>query len=228
MNAVTVRDRGRAPPPYPSVFIKPSNSVAGYLEDIPAPEVAQDGYLNYEGECFTFLITSTTIDMNQALFHVAGYLVVATGIVAFLYWVIRRLQKDDGRSGKEMTFKGVLNAMQDWKIWIPGFIYLGVFITAYSISIFTPTILSTFDWESIKANLLSSPIRASSAVVSVLVAMLSDKVKRRGIFIIGGFVVSAVGNVVVMVMKGGTVRCVSLYIAAIGIYTAHPLVIGWA
>lgn len=39
-------------------------------------------------------------------------------------WVIRRLQKDDGRTDKEMTFKGFLNAMQDWKIWVQGFIYL--------------------------------------------------------------------------------------------------------
>lgn len=47
---VTVREGGRTPPPYPSVFIKPSASVAGYLEDITIPRVAQDGFLDYEGE----------------------------------------------------------------------------------------------------------------------------------------------------------------------------------
>ncbi|KAJ4248798.1 High-affinity nicotinic acid transporter [Fusarium torreyae] len=58
--------------------------------------------------------------------------------------------------------------------------------------------------------------------------MLSDKIKRRGIFIIGGFVVSAVGNVIVMVMREGTVRYVGFYVATTGIYTTENLVIGWA
>jgi hypothetical protein len=49
-NIGKVQEGGRKPPPYPSVFVKPSTCVAGYFEDIPIPKIAQDGTLDYEGE----------------------------------------------------------------------------------------------------------------------------------------------------------------------------------
>ncbi len=45
-----VQEGGRKPPPYPSVFVKPSTSIAGFDEDVPIPKIAQDGTLDYEGE----------------------------------------------------------------------------------------------------------------------------------------------------------------------------------
>lgn len=45
-----IQEGGRTPPPYPSVFIKPADSIAGYQEDVPVPKVAQDGTVDYEGE----------------------------------------------------------------------------------------------------------------------------------------------------------------------------------
>lgn len=45
-----VAEGGRKPPPYPSLFIKPSTCVAGFDEDIPIPKIAQEDQLDYEGE----------------------------------------------------------------------------------------------------------------------------------------------------------------------------------
>ena len=45
----TVQEGGRTPPPYPSVFIKPSTSLAGFEDDILIPKIAQVT-LDYEGE----------------------------------------------------------------------------------------------------------------------------------------------------------------------------------
>lgn len=50
MSNLAVKEGGRTPPPYPSVFIKPSTSIAGFQEDIPIPDIAQDGTVDYEGE----------------------------------------------------------------------------------------------------------------------------------------------------------------------------------
>lgn len=44
-----VKEGGRTPPPYPSIFIKPSTSIASFNEDIPIPKLAQDT-VDYEGE----------------------------------------------------------------------------------------------------------------------------------------------------------------------------------
>jgi len=49
-DAVSVAEGGRKPPPYPSLFFKPSTCVAGFDEDIPIPKIAQEDQLDYEGE----------------------------------------------------------------------------------------------------------------------------------------------------------------------------------
>ncbi|KAK7919937.1 hypothetical protein PG985_007959 [Apiospora marii] len=74
-----IQEGGRKPPPYPSVFIKPSASVADHGEDIPIPKVVvqEDGQVDYEGElCIVIGKAGKDIPKDQALDHVAGY---ATG-----------------------------------------------------------------------------------------------------------------------------------------------------
>jgi 2-keto-4-pentenoate hydratase/2-oxohepta-3-ene-1,7-dioic acid hydratase in catechol pathway len=72
---LAVKEGGRNPPPYPSLFVKPATSLASYKEDIPIPKVAQDGALDYEGE-LTIVIgkTGKNISQEDALSYVAGYL----------------------------------------------------------------------------------------------------------------------------------------------------------
>lgn len=75
----SVQEGGRKPPPYPSVFVKPSASVASHGEDIPVPKVVvqEDGQVDYEGElCIVIGQAGKDIPKDQALDHVAGY---ATG-----------------------------------------------------------------------------------------------------------------------------------------------------
>lgn len=47
-------------PPYPSIFIKPSRTVAGWDENISIPVIAQKNQLDYEGE----LVSSQVICYN--------------------------------------------------------------------------------------------------------------------------------------------------------------------
>ncbi|KAJ5636950.1 uncharacterized protein N7484_010263 [Penicillium longicatenatum] len=71
-----IKEGGRKPPPYPSIFIKPSASVAAYNEDIPIPKLAQDDQLDYEGELAIFIgKTGKDIPKDQALKHIAGFIV---------------------------------------------------------------------------------------------------------------------------------------------------------
>lgn len=69
-----VQEGGRKPPPYPSIFIKPRTSVAGFNEDIPIPKLAQDDQLDYEGElCIVMGKTGKDIPKSEALGHIAGF-----------------------------------------------------------------------------------------------------------------------------------------------------------
>ncbi|KAI1088321.1 fumarylacetoacetate hydrolase [Rostrohypoxylon terebratum] len=88
-----IQEGGRKPPPYPSVFIKPSTSIAGSTEDVPIPKIAQDGTLDYEGELAIVIgKTGKNIPEASALEYVAGYC-VANDVSA------RGWQRDPAKAG---------------------------------------------------------------------------------------------------------------------------------
>ncbi|KAL2216633.1 fumarylacetoacetate hydrolase [Thermoascus aurantiacus ATCC 26904] len=81
---LSFKEGGRTPPSYPSIFIKPSTSVASFNEDIPIPKLAQDS-LDYEGE-LSIVIGKTGKDISKedALEYVAGY--VASNDISCRKW----------------------------------------------------------------------------------------------------------------------------------------------
>lgn len=179
------------------------------------------------------------------IFFVEGGATVIAGICAFFFvldfpeqstflnpeekeFLLRRLEADDGRKGSsKMTFKGVATSLKDWKVLMAGVLYLACCVTGYSVAVFAPTILSTFGWDSIKANLLSAPIRVASAITSVSIGILSDKLKLRAPFCVGGFLMSVMGNLIVMLMRQGNARYAGMYFTAIGVMAIQPLVVAW-
>lgn len=70
-----IKETGRPLPPHPSVFTKPSPAVAGHLDDIPIPKIAQE-QCDYEGE-LTIVIgrDAKNVSEDDALDYVAAYTV---------------------------------------------------------------------------------------------------------------------------------------------------------
>jgi len=87
-------------------------------------------------------------------------------------YLLRRLAVDDHHyEGEEkVRSKRVFIALLDWKLLFVSIMYLCMCVTAYSISVFQPTILQTLGWSSLKSNLLSAPVRIASGIVSVALA----------------------------------------------------------
>lgn len=182
------------------------------------------------------------------IFFIEGLITVAAAVAAFFFvlpfphdstflkpyekaWLLRNLDADAQQQNSKhehMTLKQTIKTIADWKVLFGGYFYMTVCITAYSISVFSPTILSTFGWSSIKSNLLSAPIRIASGICSVLVGILSDKTKMRGPYCVAGYSVSIAGLLAVMLVHNGNVRYMGLYLGAIGIYICQPLVIAWS
>lgn len=179
------------------------------------------------------------------IFFVEGGATVLAAILAFFFtldfpdksdflpaderaWLLRRLASDDGRKDPEkMTGTGVLNALKDWKVLMSGVLFLVACVNSYSISVFSPTILATFGWDNIKANLLSAPIRVAAGIAAVLVGISSDRLRLRGPFVVTGFTVAFVGNFLVMLVRNGSIRYFGLYLVGVGVMSVQPLVIGW-
>ncbi|KAM0427409.1 hypothetical protein ACHAQK_012058 [Fusarium lateritium] len=71
-----IKETGRAPPPHPSIFIKPSQSVTGWNDSITIPKIAQEDQLDYEGELAIIIgKEGKDISVEDALDYVAGYTV---------------------------------------------------------------------------------------------------------------------------------------------------------
>lgn len=45
-----VNETGQSPPPYPTMFIKPSHAVHDHGRNVVIPKIAQDEQTDYEGE----------------------------------------------------------------------------------------------------------------------------------------------------------------------------------
>lgn len=142
---------------------------------------------------------------------------------------LQRLAIDDQHyeGADKVQLKGALKTLLNWKLLVISATYMCVCTTSYSITVFQPTILKTFGWSSLKSNLLSAPVRIVSGIVSVSVAHYSNHVNRRAPFIVLGFSISILGLFFTMLSHDYKLRYAGLYLGAIGIYIAQPLVIAW-
>ncbi|KAH7375528.1 MFS transporter [Plectosphaerella cucumerina] len=210
-----------------------ANDIAGSISGLLGAGLGSlDGTGGYSGWSWIFWIEGlmTVIAAVLAFFFIPDFPHESTFLTpSEKTWLLRRLDADSKAGGRNerMTPRGVLRALRDWKVLAAGSLYLAVCVTAYSISVFTPTILRAFGWGSLKSNLLSTPIRIASAIVSVAVGILSDKTRMRGVYCLAGFAMSIAGLLVTMLLKGGNMRYMGLYFAAMGIYICQPLVVAW-
>ncbi|KAI0893387.1 MFS transporter [Annulohypoxylon nitens] len=212
-------------------FFFVANDIAGTISGLLGAGLGSlDGVNGYSGWRWIFFIEGamTSLSAILAWFFIPPFPEDSTFLTPReKNWLLARLKADNkGMSHEKMTVASVVDSLKDWKVLTSGVIYLGVCTTAYSISVFQPTILLTFGWDDLKSNLLSAPPRVASGIISVLLGIWSDRVQRRGIFCLGGFLLSILGLLLVAFLEDD-LRYMGIYFAAIGIYIVQPLSIAW-
>ncbi|KAJ2896762.1 hypothetical protein MKZ38_005250 [Zalerion maritima] len=69
-----IREAGRTPPPFPSLFFKPSTCVHDHGADVAVPKICQDDQADYEGElCVVIGRDAKDVKKEDAFEHVAGF-----------------------------------------------------------------------------------------------------------------------------------------------------------
>lgn len=116
--------------------------------------------------------------------------------------VTSRLKLDRSSLADEYDVKYFWHALQDWKIWVHMFITIGIYTPLYSISLFMPTIVRGLGYTDNVAQLMtvspllrvpSSRLLIEAQVPPYVVAcvfcigggFLADRMKTRGVFMIG-------------------------------------------
>ena len=117
----------------------------------------------------------------------------------------------------------------DPKIWLGTLAYLGIVNSGYSISFFTPTILSQLGWTSIRAQVMSIPIYIVATVLCLTTAILADTLKHRFAFTVIGCCIATIGYAILLNMHHVPVgaRYFAVYAITGGGYITQPVVLAW-
>jgi hypothetical protein len=87
---------------------------------------------------------------------------------------------------------------------------IGIVEPVYSLALFMPTIIKELGYTNANANLLTVPPYVFGFITTLLVAIASDRLLQRGIFIIGGMLTVVVGYTILIAnVSTGVKYCMS-------------------
>jgi sugar phosphate permease len=140
-----------------------------------------------------------------------------------------RLKRDRSSLADEFDIKYFYAALKDWKIWVHMFITIGVYTGLYSYSLFLPTIINDLGTATSPemAQLMTVPPYVVACVFCVGAGWYSDRLGKRGIFMIGFMVIAIIGNIMLMVTSSSAVRYLGCFFLATGIYPNVPQGVAW-
>ncbi|KAI0792392.1 MFS general substrate transporter [Abortiporus biennis] len=137
----------------------------------------------------------------------------------------RGLKADFGRT---VNKKHITAAFNDWRIYCAGVIYFGANCALASNSAFLPTIIKTFGVSNAKAQLLTVPPYAVSAVVLTITSYYSDRIQSRGIPMSFAAVGGAIGYLLLLTVPSNNhVRYFATFCITSGTYTVIGIMIAW-
>ncbi|KAH9889737.1 major facilitator superfamily domain-containing protein [Xylariomycetidae sp. FL2044] len=147
-------------------------------------------------------------------------------------FIHQRLAADsDATNDEHFTWSAVGEAFRDPNCWLYGLGFHTMSLPLYTLSLFLPTIISNLGYTAATAQLLTVPPYAFAFITTVTVAVVSERLGRRAIFIGGSAIFAAIGYCILL---GNTdprerpgVSYVGVFFAAGGIYPATALVLSW-
>ena len=167
------------------------------------------------------------------IFYIEGIVTVVVGVIAFFLIndfpsdrpkflteeecnrTINRLQSDAGPgAGEHFSWKQVLAAFTDWKIYIFCLCYIGIVVPFYSLSLFSPTIVQSLGFQSYRAQLMTAPPYAFAFITTMATAYFSDRYARRAIFILFWLLITSVGFIILIVVENQAAKYFAVFLTA--------------
>jgi MFS family permease len=101
-------------------------------------------------------------------------------------------------------------------------------ITVQGLSVFMPTILNDLNWTATKAQLLTVPPYVAACLVAIGIAYVSDKTKRRGIYLSVFSVFAAIGFAILRWHTDANIRYMAVFFVTVGAFPGGPGFLSWA
>ncbi|KAF9451708.1 MFS general substrate transporter [Macrolepiota fuliginosa MF-IS2] len=132
--------------------------------------------------------------------------------------ILLETQKEDER----FEWREVVRGCLDIQVWLTGLAYWGAIVSLYSYSLFLPTIIAGLGYSGVQAQLRTVPPYVPAAVLTVIVAYLSDRLRWRGPFILICLPLSIIGYIIAVTATNDKTRYIAVFFMAAGIYPAGP------
>jgi MFS family permease len=107
------------------------------------------------------------------------------------------------------------------------FMFFFLNVALQSFSVFLPTILRDLGYTAIQAQLRSVAPYVSACAMGIFIAWSSDHVGKRGPFVFGCSLFSAVGYAILCGSNNAAAKYAGIFIAAMGAFGAGPTVVSW-
>jgi nitrate/nitrite transporter NarK len=167
--------------------------------------------------------------------------------------VTARLQADsDAVADESVSWKNVMSAMSDYKVWLYGACFHTLSLPLYTLSMFLvlplpaikhlcqqrkantvlqPSIIKDLGYSAAEAQLLTIPPYALATILTVVYAVVSERYSRRGPFILFSTTIAIIGYIILLSNTSPTskpgVSYVGVFFAAAGIYPSVALALSW-
>ncbi|KAJ2989419.1 hypothetical protein NUW58_g3472 [Xylaria curta] len=143
----------------------------------------------------------------------------------------RLAANSDATHQEDFSWTAVREALLDPKCWLYGLGFHTMSLPLYTLSLFLPTIITNLGYKAATAQLLTVPPYAFAFGTTVGVAVLSERLAKRAVFIGGSALFAAIGYAILLgntdpVARPG-VSYGAVFFAAGGIYPATALVLSW-
>ncbi|EMD36671.1 hypothetical protein CERSUDRAFT_94946 [Gelatoporia subvermispora B] len=180
------------------------------------------------------------------IFILEGIATVVVGFIAFFIlvdfpstaafltpeeraYVIWRKKYDNSSVGEEEHFemRHLWSAFTDWQVWLQILVYMSVITPLYGISLFLPSIINGFGFDTAISQLLTVPPYIFATIVLIIFAVWSDAKKVRSPFIVAGLVMCLVGFAINISDVAIGPKYFGTFLVVAGSYAAFPGVVAW-
>ncbi|KAI0770830.1 MFS general substrate transporter [Irpex lacteus] len=126
---------------------------------------------------------------------------------------------------ENFEWREVVRGLIDVQVWLTAIAYMGIIVPLYSFSLFLPTIVAGLNYHGSEAQLHTVPPYVPAAVLTVVVAILSDRLKWRGPFMLMLLPIALIGYIVAVCAKTNLQRYVAVHLMATGLYPCGPCIL---
>jgi predicted MFS family arabinose efflux permease len=215
-------------------FFFSSTTLAGAFGGLLASAIGKmDGMCGYRGWRWIFILEGALTCLTSCgfFFLLPDFPERATWLThEQKAYVTARLQADQGRTAaeREITARDVAHVFTDPKIFVGGFMYFGMIVTAYGYAYFSPGIIQSYGYSQVQTQLHSVPPWAAAFVTAMLVAYASDKCRHRFAFAVVPLLVAISGfGMLLRIHKNVHAMYAALFLVAMGTYSSMPVLVCW-